>query len=405
MRYLGPTLALSLTLVAVAPRAPADAPPARSDRSLVPSPSPAPSGAPASAEVPASGPAEGPPPGREAETVPATSQAAAPSGASAAAFTPGPRVLVSRMGVDRRMAPAPAVRVLRERLKRSAGMEGGETLVAVWETRTDAGGVATFTDVPLGAGEEDRYAAMALGTRWPAEVSPDAPTAPTVTIFERTRDLGALALDLQVGLELRDANFMIQQQFVVINDGLQAVDLTDGPGLRVPLLTHAVFGASLDSGFLPLRPDTRTSRFEVTPPGGRVSVERGALVFRGVVPPGRAVQIRASFAVPFGPDARHTLALRSDLPFEGLRFGVTAPDASGLKVALGAPHDTAARRAGDGTELWLVPRAMPAVGEVVTLHVANTPDRLATQRDVGLALGFGVLFALTAVFAGSRRRG
>jgi hypothetical protein len=48
---------------------------------------------------------------------------------------------------------------------------------------------------------------------------------------------------------------------------------------------------------------------------------------------------------------------------------------------------------------------MPAVGEVVTLHVANTPDRLATQRDVGLALGFGVLFALTAVFAGSRRRG
>jgi hypothetical protein len=43
-------------------------------------------------------------------------------------------------------------------------------------------------------------------------------------------------------------------------------------------------------------------------------------------------------------------------------------------------------------------------GEVVTLHVDHTPDRLQVQRDVGLALGFGVLFALTAVFAATRRR-
>ena len=313
-------------------------------------------------------------------------------------------MLVSRLGADGRVAPAPGVRVLRERYKRSAGMEGGETLVAAWETRTDASGVASFGEVAAGPGEEDRFAAVALGTRWAAEVSREAPSAPTVTLFERTRDTAALAFDLQVGLELRDANFMVQQQFAVLNNGLAAVDLSDGPGLRIPLLTHAVFGGSLDWGFLPLRPDTRTSRFEVTPPGGRVSVERGALVFRGLVPPGRGLQVRASFAVPYGPDAFHTLALRSDLPFEGLRFGVTAPDASGLGVALGAPHDTAARREAEATELWLIPRAMPAAGEVVTVHVRNTPDRLATQREIGLALGFGVLFSLTAVFAATRRR-
>ncbi len=313
---------------------------------------------------------------------------------------PGRRVVVRLVDPQGRVTAAPGVRVREERLRRSTGMDGTVELAAARAGVTGDDGLVVFpVDGELGPGESLRHVATWEGHDWDAREGEAA-----ILLHHTTPRTDALRLGMQAFIELRDNNFMLQQQYVLINGSNLAIDLTGGAGLRIPLLVHEVFGEPLDLGYLPLRPDSRTSRFEVTPPRGRVAVERGALVYRGIVPPGRAVQVRASYAVPYDGDSRHTLSLRSPVDLDEVRVAVVSPTVSGLRASLGAPHRTLSRPTADGVELWLMPTAMPKAGEPLEVVLVNTPDRLAVTRRLGLALGGGVLFAVSALFFATRRR-
>lgn len=335
---------------------------------------------------------------------PSPPAAVAPVAVPAAVVTR--RVRVQLFGPDARLQPIGNVEVRRERYRRSAGMDAATELVAAWHTTTDVRGDAFFpVDPPPGVAESDRFVATWQGLDWDSDEGGESPHGgSSITVFPITTATDAFSMALDATVELRDTNFIVRQQWKLTNTSLEAIDFTRDSGLRIPLLVHAVFGAPFDLGFLPLRPDNRTTSFSFSPERGRLAVERGALVFRGVVPPGRAVDVRAGFAVPYNQDDSHTLALRSDFPMQA-RVSVVIPDQSGLTATLNTPHRTLQQATADGRQLMLAPVEDFAAREMLAVHIRNTPDRLAIVRQVGLGLAGGIFFVITAIFFATRRSG
>jgi hypothetical protein len=316
----------------------------------------------------------------------------------------GMRVLVLRRDAAGTLAPMAGVPLRRERYRRKTGMDEGADLVAAWTLTTGPSGEVVVPAEPVpGPGESDRIVAIWNGVDWELDPQEPAASAPrTITIHDVTTDTTAFALEADLEVTFVDDHFIIRENISLVNQGLAAIDFTRGAGLRVPLLVHELFGEPNDIGFLPLRPDTRHTSFSVSPATGRVAVERGALVFRGVVPPGPSVSVRAVLTVPYVGVSDHRLAMRSPHPMRVV-FNVLVPPRSGIRVALAGPHRGAEMQRADGVLRVMAPLEPLAANEPVTLVVEHTPDRRPVMRTLGMALGGGALFVISAIFFATRR--
>jgi|GEM_PF-6914581 len=316
----------------------------------------------------------------------------------------GVRVLVRRFEGDGSLTPLPGVEVRRERYKKLGGMEGGTELIEVLSGQTGPGGAVVFpVSGPPGVAESDSYVATWAGLEWEVATTEGASEF-TATVFPLTTKTDAFRMGLQAFVELRDSNFLVQQQYTLVNDSFEAIDFSGGEGLRIPLLIHDVFGQPLNVGYLPTRTDSKRTRFDIKPRRGRLTVERGTLIFRGIVPPGRGVQVLASFAIPYAEEDSHVLSLSAPYDLDDVRVAVVAPDRSGLKAALVAPHRAAPRTTAGAEELWLIPLESPKAGQPLQLILDHTPDRRAVTRNIATALGGAVLFVISAIFFATRRR-
>jgi len=284
------------------------------------------------------------------------------------------------------------------------GEMGGE-LERAWITTADAEGRATFADVPpLAPGRQLGAIARWHGVEWRGDVRAGAPT--TIVAYSLTADRASLRASLSYTLIPSEEELIIDQLMrVTTGDDPRAVDLERGEGLRVPLLVHAVFGAPAPGGWMPPRPSPDTTRFSLQPPSdqlGRLVVERGELVYRGIVPPS-GVTILAQYPVSYADDTRHLLAMSSPVALELLQL--TLPARAGLapEVALRTPFQTIVRPTGDGVQRLLVPLTLPAPGEPLLVDVHDTPSRLAFVRPMVVGLTLGVVVVLWLAFLRTRR--
>lgn len=322
-----------------------------------------------------------------------------PTGAPTAG--PGLSIQVNAHSTAGRRHPAAGAEVRLEQLARG-GMDDSELLERVWVTTTDDTGTARFDQPELPPGRDLRAVVRWEGVEWPTELQQGTTQ---VEVYAVTSDRSKLKASISYGINVSEDELFIEQQMQLSPGGdPRAVDVDREGGVRVPLLEHAVFGDSLDEGWVPPRPDTNMTLFQVDPPLGRLVVERGAMVYRGLIPPD-GITIRATYPVPYVETTDHVLAARSPVAIDELQVSVALGQGLDPEIALRTPFETMVQQSGDGTRRFLRPLTVPKQGEVFFVDVRDTPSRMILLRPLAIALGGLVFAALTVAFLRTRRRG
>ncbi|MCC6623196.1 MAG: hypothetical protein IT385_18195 [Deltaproteobacteria bacterium] len=329
------------------------------------------------------------------------------TGAGALGGLPQAPVVVSVRALSPSGRELPAVGA-EVRLELTRMSEMGETaLERVWVASADGLGQASFGDVPeLGPGRRLTAIARWHGVEWRRAVA-DRLQPTSLVAYAVTGDRSSLRARMSYTVIPGEEELIIDQlMHVTTGDDPRAVDLERGDGLPIPLLVHAVFGQPVPGGWVPPRVSPETTRIELQPPAdelGRLVVERGTLVYRGVVPPGGVV-VSAQYPVSYVDDTDHLLAFTAPIEVETLQF--TMPVASGLapEIAPRVPFHTVSRPTADGVQRLIVPLVMPKAGEPVLLDVRDTPSRLALLRPLTVSLSVLVVVVLWLVFLRTRRR-
>jgi len=336
------------------------------------------------------------------------SVAAAPPPAPGSALGLPPVVVqVTRIGEAGDLAPLVGGEVVLERWVRSARMpDAAPTLAAAFAAETDANGTARFSlEAPLGPGQSLRARARYRDVSWPgAEVDPTRPVQ--LVVAEVGGGPEELALDLHIVVQPTEGRINMSARAVVLNRSLRAVDVSGGDGLRFPLLLPLLFDDVVTWTVVPGNPDRARFRFERSPEIGRLAVERGEVVYRGVVPPGDSLTITVTYGVPYDSRQDYRLALRPPLDVERLLLQVVHARRIAPWVAPVGDFEPILRRRGDELERFLEVVEPPRRGELFELDVVRTPSdkvlvrALAVYGTLLLTFLFGV-----AVLAGLRSRG
>jgi hypothetical protein len=192
--------------------------------------------------------------------------------------------------------------------------------------------------------------------------------------------------------------------FEVESSRQQAVDTDQGAGLVMPLVTPAPHGEPVAS-FLPQRPEPREFLTQVDPPNqGRLLIEKGRLVYRGLVRPA-GVRVRVVYVVPYDGHTEHTLGFRMPLPASSVAMVVRTSERVQPELAFHAPADVLVRPFMDGEQRTALLVEAPDAGEVVLFDVRQTPDRHVLLRPLAAGLGALLVAALLVLAIGRKREG
>ncbi|MFO0750913.1 MAG: hypothetical protein U1F43_35360 [Myxococcota bacterium] len=303
-----------------------------------------------------------------------------------------------------RRLPAAGAEVRLEQLQRGMMDEDSAgNLERVWIATADGNGRATFVGIPeLSPGRSLRVVARWEGVEWPSELSQNGQAQ--IDVFAVTADRSLVRAAMAYSLNVSEDEIFIEQTMrLTPGDDPRAIDVDREGGIRLPMLEHAVFGESLDIGWIPPRPDPNMTLFEVDPPLGRLSVERGAMVYRGLIPPD-GVTLHATYPAPYVNESNHTLAMRSPVELDSLELSVALGHDLEPEVALRTPFETIVRPTGDGERRLLRPLELPKAGEVFFVDVGDMPSRIVLLRPLVIGLSALVVASLTLAFLRTRRR-
>ena len=286
-------------------------------------------------------------------------------------------------------------------------MRGGDpTVDAAWTARTGPSGQARFADLPdPGAGQTYVATVRYRGITWPVGdlVSLDRPLS--MIVYEPGGDRAALHMNLHLIVQPSEGALLVQEQVRVANPTLTAIDVDDAAGLRLPLLTPLVFGAPVDPGLVPVRPDPDQFQSGRTPALGRLVPEGGALVYRGPVPPGDELTLTVSYRLPYDDALDHcTLGLRAPVDLDRVLVETVHPDLIAPRIAPRADFVAVSRVAGDGHERFMTLTHPPRAGETLIIDATHLPTRRPLNAAVALwgALAMVLVFAL-GLLRGQRR--
>lgn len=332
-----------------------------------------------------------------------------PAGGDQGAAAPRVEVVRARvlaLSAAGALRPAGGALVRLERRRRPPpGEMGAAEVVMAWEARAGGDGLARFDAVPpLGVAEAD-----ALVVRWRGSESehglaaPDDGRAAPVSLiaYETSRDLGALKMGVRLTVTPRDSGLQVEHLIQIENRSHTKIDTDQGAGLVVPLLTPAPFDAPVPS-FLPNRPEPREFLTQQSPESGRLLVERGRLVFRGLISPDGQT-IRVVYVIPYDGQTAHTYGLRLPVAASSVAMVARTSELSRPTISFRQPSEVVVRAFLGGEERTALLIAEPDAGEVVLIDVVGTPDRHILMRPLAAGLGALVVVALVVLALGRRR--
>ena len=321
----------------------------------------------------------------------------APPGMTPSAGPTSFSVRVRRMSSHGAFSPAAGVTVRLERWRTGLGPMSVPKLTDAWLTETDAEGRAVVSASATSSrapGKQDlSLTVQADGQRY------DAPTDDPnvdVVVFTPTDAVDSLSMDVRAEIVVGEGKLFFDQRVHLATRSLARVDLSAGPGIRVPLMLPAAFGDAVDFGLMPAAPNPDRVKFSVTPDVGRLAVERGAVVYQGPVDPGRPVELGVRYPIPYDDALDHTLAFR--LPVDSTRTMVGLRYANHVApgITFRRPHRIVTRALTRGTERVMTATPPPKAGEVVFVDLTRAPGRRATILPF-VAAAAGLLVLLFAI--------
>ncbi len=310
---------------------------------------------------------------------------------------------VSPVGVAVPLAGHPVILEAWTRKAMSSEMEISEA----WRGSSDAAGLVVFSSLPsLPPGSHYRASVLYRGVSFATKqvTGPNPMQTETVRVYERTADASELTGSLVASVRVEEAVLVVNVRLFLDNPLLEVVDLDQvRPGLRMPLLLPAVFGAPLDRGLIPMDNAGKHMRRDAEPDRGRFVFADGALYYRGPILPGD-MTLTAAYAVPIVETAQ-TLALSAPVELERVFVSGEWSDRIAPRLIVERPHslhDSHSReRWGRAIQLDDgLKKGEPLLVQVDRLPVVGVVPRAVTVGgSVLLVTSFGL-----AVVIGRRRR-
>lgn len=312
-------------------------------------------------------------------------------------------VLVTPEGAAVRVG---GVEVVWERMAEDPRMRGASRLEAAWSAFTDAAGRARFSGIPApGPGRHDLVRARYHGVTWPAsEARSDGPM--DIVVYEPTTAREALSMRLEMVLQTGEGDFNLQVQATLRNRSLAVVDTTEGEGVRIPLPLPILGGRPVDWGFLPPKPDQNHFQMQMEPALGSLSVERGAVVYHGPIPPGDALTVTVAYSTTYDDGQSYTFGFTPPVDTDRVILQVSHNNRIAPLIAFRADHIPLVRQGGAAIDTFMTLARNPKAGEAVYIDVARTPTRrpvIATVARVG-AVATVAVFVLLGIALMARRR-
>ncbi len=201
-------------------------------------------------------------------------------------------------------------------------------------------------------------------------------------------------------VDVGEVSLRVNQIVRVENESLTTVDYVHAPlGLRMPTFSHTLLdGRAVTHGIFP------PGRVHgAQPPSlgqGHLVGEKGAVVFRGPVPPGAGLFFQFSYHVPFARETTQLTAV-SDLDLSDAAVTVRWTDRVTPRARLLQPHRSV-RQAREGMiRTDMLVRGRQLAGAPIVLRFERLPVQTKLPRwvaGVGSVGGFG-LFLLVLVGA------
>ncbi len=340
---------------------------------------------------------------------PAPMPAATPVVAPAPTSPPGTtRIVVTHVHPSGAVLPAAGAQVRIQRLRKPPPMQMDRDpeFTMAWTATADAQGRANFEQLPvLGIGESD-----SAQVRWRGVTTSQDLEAPNngvveplrLVVYDVTRDLSRLKMRVQLTVTPTDKGLRVEHVLALENTTHEAIDTNVGEGLVLPMVTPAPFEEPVPS-FLPQRPDSGRFITGLEPDNGRILIDKGQVVYRGVVQPG-GQRVRVVYEIPYADETDHVFGLRMPIAASGLTLKLIGAERVFPEVSLRGP--SAAFLDWEGTRP--VRTAMldkpPAAGEVVLFDVKGTPDRHSFFRPFAASVGGCIIAVLIVLGAGRKRR-
>jgi hypothetical protein len=316
------------------------------------------------------------------------------------------RVNVTALAPSGRIEPAQAEVRLERIRKPRPGTDAAPTLIAAWTTTTSPSGEAAFVGLPApGTAESDRIVARYAGLETSADLTPENSgrgTPVRLVVQRQSRDLTPLTLAMRVTLTPMDALFRVEHIIRFENSALTTLDTDDADGFILPLVAPAPFGDP-DLGLLPGRPDPNELFFELQPEVGRITTERGRLVYRGPIPVD-GLALRVVMALPYAKETAHDLGLSAAVPISRLSFAIEGPSHLAPRLSTSRPSELFVRPGETDSRTFSLRDPLPP-GTPVILKIEGTPDRHGLMRPLVTGLSLAVLAVIALLLVASRRSG
>lgn len=353
-------------------------------------------------------PAVEPPPAPATEAAPAEPVPAEPLAVVPSLPAGTIQIIVTYVQPSGAVVPAQGAQVRIQRLRMPPPMQmdrDPEFTLAVSAT-TDAAGRANFEPLPVaGIGESDT-----VNVRWRGVTTSQELNAPNngvitplrLVVYDVTRDVSKLEMRVQLTVTPNDKGLRVEHVFALENAAHQAIDTDVGEGLVLPLVTPAPFDEPVAS-FLPQRPDGDRFFPRVEGDNGRLLVEKGRLVYRGVVQPA-GQRLSVMYEIPYADETDHVFGLRMPVAASGLSLTLRGAERVLPEVTLRGASAAFLDWEGTRPTRTAMLDKPPAAGEVVLFDVKGTPDRHTFFRPFAAGVGGCIIAALIVLGAGRKRR-
>lgn len=270
---------------------------------------------------------------------------------------------------------------------RASGMVGIQLAAASIQV-SGSDGIATFPSQTLGVGQRLTVSVLADGHTFGGQpIEPGKPSE--IRVYDRTEDVSSLSSELLIGLFVDERMVVADVTLTFHNDSPQIIDV-EQQGLRLPMVLPAVRGWPVE-GVLP-DGALRHIANQREPIRGRISMEKGSVVYRGPILPGRGQKIRLRYGIPI-ENSRQGLGIVSKMDSTRVRVISRWSKRIAPQVVPGRSFTAFERDQGEQRQRQIVIDDPLPAGTPLLLNLDRLPYAVGAESAVAL-IGSLVLLAL-----------